>query len=56
MKGFEHLENALRGVFADVDASGEDFAGGVENDELGVFGVAGEDDAVGDLTEHGFVE
>ena len=43
VKGFEHLEDALRGVFADVDAARENFAGGVEDDELGFFGVAGEE-------------
>ena len=56
MKGFEHLENALGGVFADVDAAGENFARGVEDDQLGFFGVASDDNAVGDFAEHGFVE
>jgi hypothetical protein len=56
VEGFEHLEDALRSVFSDVDAAGENFAGGIEDHELDFFGGAGEENAVGDFAEHGLVE
>jgi len=56
LKRIEHLVDTLRGVFADVDAAAENLAGGIDGDELHVITLAGENDAVGNLTEHGFVE
>src|SRR4029077_5342198 len=53
---FQHLVDALRGVFADIDAAAEDFAGGIDGDELDVVALAGENDAVGNFAEHAFVE
>src|SRR5215469_15414335 len=52
----DHLENALRSVFAHVDAAAEHFAGGIKNDELDVVTLGDEGDAVGKLAEHRFVE
>src|SRR5215831_11558226 len=56
MKGVEHLENALRGILANVDAAAKDFAGGIENDQFDVVALASITDAVGHFAEHGFVE
>src|ERR1700686_2222503 len=56
LKGFEHLVHALRGVLADVNAAAEDFARGVDDDELNVIVISGEGDAVGDFAKHGFIE
>src|SRR5260370_19165443 len=56
MERLEHLVDALRRVFADVHAAAEDFARGIDGDELDVVAFAGENDAVGDFAEHGFVE
>ena len=56
LEGFEHLIHALRGVLADVDAAAEGFARGVDDDELDVIVVPGEDDAVGDFAKHSFIE
>jgi len=52
----EHLKNALGGVFADVNAAAENFAGGVEDDEFDVKALADVGNAVGHFAEHIFVE
>ena len=56
VKRVEHLKHALRGVFADVDAAREDFAGGVQDDQLDFIALAGVQDSPGDFAEHGFIE
>ena len=56
MEGIEHLEDALRGVFADVDAAAKHFARGIENDQFDVVAFAGVADAVRHFAKHGFVE
>src|SRR5205085_996184 len=56
VEGIEHLENALRSVFADVDAATKDFACRIENDQLDVVALSGITDAVRHFTKHGFVE
>lgn len=56
MKSVEHLEDTLRSVFADVDATAKDFASGVEDDQFDVVTLAGIADAIRHFAEHGFVE
>jgi hypothetical protein len=50
------LKNALRRIFADIDASAKYFTGGIKDDELGVVTVSGESNSVGNFAEHGFVQ
>jgi len=56
VKRFQHLVDALRGVFADIHAAAENFARGIDGDELDVVVFAGKKDAVGNFAEHGFVQ
>src|SRR5215472_1622052 len=56
VEGVEHLEDALGGIFADVDATTKDFAGGIENNQLDVVALAGIVDAVGHFAKHGLIE
>lgn len=56
VEGVEHLKDALRCVFTDIDPTAKNLAGGVENDELDLFAFAGEGNSLGDFTQHGFVE
>src|SRR5579859_234565 len=56
VKSVEHLEDALGGVFANVNAAAENFARGVENDQFDVVALAGIADAVRHFAEHGLVK
>src|SRR6266704_5240615 len=56
VEGVEHLEDALGGVFTDVDASAKDFAGGIKDDQFDFVARAGVRDAVSHFAKHGFVE
>src|SRR6267154_115355 len=56
LEGVQHLINALGSVLADVDASPEYFARGVDGDELHFIVLTGEYDAVSNFAEHGFIE
>ncbi len=56
VEGVQHLVDALRRVLADVNASAEDFACGVDGNELDFIVLTGEYDAVGNFAEHGLVQ
>ena len=56
VEGVQHLKDALRSVFADVDAAAKNFAGRIENDQFDVLALAGVSDAVRHFAKHGFVE
>jgi hypothetical protein len=52
----EHLKNALRCIFTDVNTATENLAGGIEEDELHVWPLARVSNAVDQFAEHVFVE
>src|SRR5216684_6668996 len=56
VKRVQHLENALRGVLADVNASAKDLARGVQHDELRFVGFTGSFHAHGQLAQHRLVQ
>jgi hypothetical protein len=56
MESVQHLVDALRGVFADIDASTEDLARLIDGNELGIVALTGKNDAVGNFAKHGFIE
>lgn len=56
VKCIEHLKYSIGGVFADVDATAENLAGGIEDDEFHVGTLAGVGDAVNQFAKHEFVE
>src|SRR5579859_5047142 len=56
VKRVEHLENALRGIFADVDAAAKYFTRGIEDDEFDLGALAGEGDAIGEFAKHAFIK
>src|SRR5260370_11888617 len=56
VKRVEHLKDALRGVFTNIDSATEHFASGIENDQLDVIPLPGMRDSPGDFTAHSFIE
>jgi hypothetical protein len=56
MERIQHLEDPLRGVFADIDAAAENLAGRIDHDKFDVAAFAGKGNAVGKFPEHGFVQ
>ena len=42
MKRVQHLKNALRGIFPDVDAAAKNFHRRIQHDDFHVFAIAGE--------------
>ena len=56
MERVNHLEDALGGVFANINAAAENLAGGIEDDELDVVPFGDKNHAVGELTKHQFIE
>src|SRR6266481_2080019 len=56
MKRVEHLKDALRGVFADINSAAEHFASRIDDNQLDRVAFTGMRDPPGDLAEHGFIE